>query len=202
MSLIVTSTVCFVAMLIFTGNLLVALFVCSCIVIVVCCVLGLFELVNWNFGPLEAVTVPTCIGLVIDYALHIGHSYMHSVHPERNERSYSAVKSIGLSVLAVALTTIFAMFTLAFCEVYIFAVIGAIIAAATTFGILVALVSLVALLTICGPEGKQCDLKWIYKRYCEKNRRGGRRWGGMPVYNNQNAYSQPPNEEDEPQNVD
>merc|ERR1719499_813069 len=170
-SILFTCIMCGSTMILFTRNLAISFFVTGTILIVVTCLLGMLEIIGWQFGPLEAVTVPTVVGLCIDYALHVGHSYIHSLHPERQLRAFSVIKSIGTSVLAAGLTTIFAMLTLAFCEVQLFAVVGIIVATAIVFGICTALSTLVAIIAICGPEGKQCDLKWMFRKVCPQKKR-------------------------------
>lgn len=91
--------------LLFTHNTYLTLLCTFCIVCIVFCLLGLFVVWGWEFGALEALSLPTVVGLSVDYQLHLAHSYNHARVPfilppglsERQIRTHMAGTEIGKS---------------------------------------------------------------------------------------------------------
>ena len=70
-SVLYTIILCAIVMVFFTQNIYLVVLVCLYILIICIWVVGLFGAVGWPFGIIEIISVPTVVGLTIDYALHI-----------------------------------------------------------------------------------------------------------------------------------
>jgi len=168
-----TVILCAVVMVFFTQNLFLVCLVCLYIVVICIWVVGLFGAVGWPFGIIEIISVPTVVGLTIDYALHITHAYIHSPFPDRLRRAKSAVNDLGSSVLASAMTTILSMLILYFATIVIFSDLGWVVGSTTTFGVALALFVCPPCLMYTGPQFDQCHFMWLLF-CCPKHRNGFR----------------------------
>ena len=167
-----TLLLCTATIFIFTLNFAIVLLVCVYIVMIVICVVGMYGALGWDFGVIEVIAVPTVVGLSIDYALHVTHSYVHSIYSDRVTRAKASVENIGGSVFASAMTTISSMMTMYFAVVCIFSELGWIVATTASCGIFIAIFICPPLLTYVGPENDQCSLKWCmrkcYVKFCKR----------------------------------
>lgn len=160
-SVMYTIVLCAIVMIFFTQNLYLVLLVCLYILIICIWVVGLFGALGWPFGIIEIISVPTVVGLTIDYALHITHAYIHSPFPDRARRAKSAVNDLGSSVLASAMTTISAMIILYFATIVIFSDLGWVVGSTTAFGVALALFVCPPCLMYTGPQYDQCHFSWF-----------------------------------------
>lgn len=159
------------AIVIFTQNLVIMLLTAASILMTVACLLGSFVLWDWPFGAVEAISVSLVVGLSVDYALHLGHSYKHAGDNKPNghtmsrvERSLIALQTIGPSIMAAAATTVFSMVVLMLCSTHLFVELGVIVATTLTVGILFSMGSFTAALMLVGPEGNTGDVVYMMKR--------------------------------------
>ena len=159
-SVLYTIILCAIVMVFFTQNIYLVVLVCLYILIICIWVVGLFGAVGWPFGIIEIISVPTVVGLTIDYALHITHAYIHSPFPDRLRRAKSAVNDLGSSVFASAMTTISSMLILYFATIVIFSDLGWVVGSTTTFGVVLALFVCPPCLMYTGPEYDQCHFTW------------------------------------------
>jgi len=156
-----TIILCSVVMIFFTQNLYLVLLVCVYILTICVWVVGLFGALGWPFSIIEIISVPTVVGLTIDYALHITHAYIHSPFPDRVRRAKSAVNDLGSSVFASAMTTVSSMFVLYFATIVIFSDLGWVVGTTTIFGVLLALFVCPPCLMLTGPQYDQCHFTWL-----------------------------------------
>ena len=61
---------------------------------------------GYELGTSESVAIVILIGLSVDYVVHLGNAYMESHCPTREARALDALRDMGVSVLAGALTTL------------------------------------------------------------------------------------------------
>ena len=61
-----------------SGNGWLCLMSLGMMLFVIVGMLAFFVLMGWTLGAVEAVCLSIIVGLSVDYALHIGHSYVHS----------------------------------------------------------------------------------------------------------------------------
>lgn len=75
-----SSVLIFLSILAFTQELWLSVLVQTVILGVLGCVLGCIGLWGWPLGVVECLVIPICLGLCIDYSLHIAHAYSSADH--------------------------------------------------------------------------------------------------------------------------
>jgi len=138
-------------------------------------IVGSFGAFGWPFGIIEIISVPTVIGLTIDYALHITHAFIHSPFPDRARRSQSALNDLGSSIFISAMTTILSMVILYFATILIFSDLGWVVASTTMFGVALSLFVCPPCLMLIGPQYDQCHFTAfciLFGGKCKKYRKG------------------------------
>jgi len=160
-SVMYTIILCSAVMVCFTQNFYLVFLVCIYILIICVWIVGLFGAMGWPFSIIEIISVPTVVGLTIDYALHITHAYVHSPFPDRLRRAKSAVNDLGSSIFASAMTTVSSMFILYFAVIVIFSDLGWVVGVTTTFGVMLALFVCPPCLMYTGPQYDQCHFTWF-----------------------------------------
>merc|ERR1719242_329377 len=183
-SVMYTIILCSAVMVFFTQNFYLVFLVCLYILIICVWIVGLFGAMGWPFSIIEIISVPTVVGLTIDYALHITHAYIHSPFPDRIRRAKSAVNDLGSSIFASAMTTVSAMLILYFAVIIIFSDLGWVVGTTTSFGVMLALFVCPPCLMYTGPKYDQCHFTWfcpdsINGIGCGKHRICSNQWPGQ-----------------------
>ncbi|KXJ26710.1 Patched domain-containing protein 2 [Exaiptasia diaphana] len=152
---------CLIAVVIFTGHLMLSIIAIFTILGVLCFVVGIFYLVEWQLGAVEAISLSILVGTSVDYCVHLIDGYIISGryvprHLTRNKdirswRTAAAVSHIGSSILSSAMTTIAASIPLCFTTIQLFAKFGQILAINTAISIVYTLSFSLAFLTIFAP---------------------------------------------------
>lgn len=88
-----------------TLNWYISTMVVSVIIVIIICVLSTIFAIGNTLGVFESVFAVLCIGLAIDYAVHIAHFYNHSPGT-RFEKTQESVSKIAISVIGGAATTV------------------------------------------------------------------------------------------------
>lgn len=151
--LVLSMVVCMVAVVLFTGHVLLLFIVFICILQMICLVVGIFYLAGWEMGGVEAISLSILVGSSVDYCVHLVEGYLlagkalpqdnkQSASSARRWRTKAAVSHIGVSILSSALTTIVAAIPLTQTIIKPFAKFGQIVAINTS-------VSIVYSLTVC-----------------------------------------------------
>lgn len=97
------------------------------------------------------------IGLSVDYAAHVAHTFLHTESPEddddspRTTRALNAVKHIGAAVAYGAGSTLLSVSMLAFSTSYVFIAFFRIFFLVILFGLWHGLIMLPVILSIIGP---------------------------------------------------
>lgn len=165
-TLLIVLGLAFLGMLVFTVDLVLALFVVLS-TIGVLCFLAFFIIVlmAWPIGPIEVIALIVFIGYAVTYSLHVAHKYggraalsgdkpsseMSENSVIRYQRTNFALGSIGTAALGSAATTVGCAVFLVFCTLTIFQKLGGVVLAVTVMSIVTALAPLPALLLIMGP---------------------------------------------------
>merc|ERR1712226_328535 len=159
----------FIAVTLFTGNLLVSIYTGLSIIIIVI-YLGTFIVaaLKWPFGAIESICLTIFVGFSVDYVLHIAHKYneAHQYHSSFLKMR-DAITSIGPSIVSASITTTGSAIFLVFCQIYIFQQMGWLLIANTVLAIFVAMLSFSSILSLIGPRGNFCDAY----RACQKKKR-------------------------------
>jgi hypothetical protein len=119
---------------------------------------------GWSFGVMEAICVTILVGLVVDYVVHIGHSYsecpLSSVEGkdpahERLVRVTYALEYTGISVAGGALTTVASSVVLMFGKITFFAKFGIFMASTSFLSFIFSVLFFPALLCEFGPTSRE-----------------------------------------------
>jgi hypothetical protein len=105
-SIIISVSIVALALIFFTQNYILVIFMTLCVSITTVCLLGFFVLWGWTLGPFEALILPLVVGLAVDYNLHLAHFYSHASEATRQEKVLVAIRGIGPAVFASGFTTV------------------------------------------------------------------------------------------------
>eukprot|EP00217_Crustomastix_stigmatica_P004540 CAMPEP_0183810030 /NCGR_PEP_ID=MMETSP0803_2-20130417/46559_1 /TAXON_ID=195967 /ORGANISM="Crustomastix stigmata, Strain CCMP3273" /LENGTH=322 /DNA_ID=CAMNT_0026054839 /DNA_START=56 /DNA_END=1024 /DNA_ORIENTATION=- len=118
---------------------------------IVCVCLGTFQLIGWELGAVEAISVSVLVGLTCDSCLHLSQAYSNAPYLRRRARANYAVETIASPIVAGAATTILAVLPMNACSITLFRKFGVIIAVTLASSIFYALVLFFPLLVGFGP---------------------------------------------------
>merc|ERR1712072_894249 len=158
-SYITSNMICFVCVVIFTGDLLVSFYAMVSIILIVMTLVGfLFAVMGYTFGAIEAVGVTIFVGMSVDYGLHMAHGF-HSAHgSNRFEKVRDALTHLGISIIGGAVTTAGAAVFLFFCHMYLFIQLGTMMFMNTVLALFFSLIFLSTMLMVAGPLNHNCDI--------------------------------------------
>jgi hypothetical protein len=149
----VISIVCaLVAILIFTGNVALAIYLVSVILCIVICLAGLmFGVLGWSFGAVEAIGLIVFVGFSVDYSLHMVEAYNQSAYSSRFARAREALLQTGSAVFSAGVTSLGAGGFILCCTINVFVQFGMVVIFNTILSLLFSLFFLCALLMVIGP---------------------------------------------------
>jgi len=163
--LIICAPVAFLVVCVATNNLVLATFSILCIAGVVCSVLGAGEFYfGWSLGTAESISAVIIIGLSVDFTLHLAHMYADSMRADRESRASHAAVTMGVTVVAGAVTTVGAGVLMLFCQMTFFTKMGTLITLTIVFSIATALLPFLALCAVLGPENEVGKISLMAKR--------------------------------------
>lgn len=100
------SIACAFAVLVITNrDVRLSLVVVGVIALVVLCTISSVFAAGYPLGVNESILIILCVGLSIDYAVHLSHYYKHA-QGDRYQRVEAAVTGVGIGVIGGAVTTI------------------------------------------------------------------------------------------------
>jgi len=143
----------FVVTLFLLANIWTSLMVFTCVVLTLVDVGGMMYFWGLTIDTVTSVMLILAIGLCIDYAAHIGHSFMTSKASTRNERAASALSEIGPAVFNGGFSTFLAFVLLAASVSYVFKTFFKVFFLVVVFGLFHGLVYFPILLSLIGPKG-------------------------------------------------
>jgi hypothetical protein len=141
-----------IAIVIFTRNIYLSLLTMLIMLLIIISIIGMFVTVGWTLGAIEALCMSFVVGLSVDYVLHLGNAYNEAHAKKRIERTQSALREIGASIVAASFTTIASMSILLMCEIQIFNTVGWIVIMTVALAMFYSLGVFMSLLTTVGPE--------------------------------------------------
>merc|ERR1712054_449233 len=149
-----SNLICFGAVLLFTGDLVISFYTMAAIFMIVVTLLGiLFGMLGWTFGAIEAVGVTIFVGMSVDYCLHTAHAYSHSESETRRGKVTDALTHMGISILGAFVTTVGSTIFLFPTWIYLFFQLGLMMFANTILAVLFSFFFLSGMLMACGPTG-------------------------------------------------
>eukprot|EP00928_Gymnodinium_smaydae_P032963 TRINITY_DN23744_c0_g2_i3.p1 TRINITY_DN23744_c0_g2~~TRINITY_DN23744_c0_g2_i3.p1 ORF type:complete len:1014 (+),score=160.44 TRINITY_DN23744_c0_g2_i3:2369-5410(+) len=117
--------------------------------------MGVMPMLGWSLGEYECIFVIACVGLSVDYTLHLLHAYNHSTFDLRLDRSRAALGEMGISVFSSAITTLMATSLLFGCGMQFFFQFGGFIFIVILLSIFMSILYLMPLMMFLGPEYDQ-----------------------------------------------
>ena len=110
----------FVVALVFLPNPVGAFFVAPVVFMVYVELIGLLHLAGIAINTTTCVGLTMSIGLVVDYIMHVVHTFFETQGPSRNERVKQVMNTMGKSVLLGGMSTLLGVLPLAFSESEVF----------------------------------------------------------------------------------
>jgi len=157
--------VAFLVALLATRNVIIACLALLTVAAVVANVLGFCFLAGWKLGAGECIAGIIVIGLAVDYTIHLGHSYLEAAHlglEKREERWEFALNTMGITVIAGAITTFIAAIVMQLCQITFFHQMSTLMALTILYSVVYTLCCFMAILRIVGPQHKVGDLSTIW----------------------------------------
>ena len=115
------------------------------------CLLGFTHWIGESINMVTAINLLLAVGLCVDYAAHIAHSFMEAVGT-RQERAHLALSTIGPSVFNGGMSTLLATIIMVTAKTYVFQSFGKMFALIVFFGVYFGMMVLPVLLSIIGPK--------------------------------------------------
>lgn len=136
--------------LILITNVRTSLMVGSSVILTMINITGSLYLWGINIETTSCVILTISVGLVVDYSVHIGHTFM-TVAGEKNHRMIVTVKEIGPPVFHGGFSTFIAVLPLSVSITYPFQTFFKIFFLVVLFGLFHGLIYLPVLLSVAGP---------------------------------------------------
>mmetsp|Transcript_25152 Transcript_25152/g.32682 ORF Transcript_25152/g.32682 Transcript_25152/m.32682 type:complete len:932 (-) Transcript_25152:127-2922(-) len=158
-------TMAFITLVFATQNIILALFAAISITGIVFCVLGCAYLLGWQLGIAESVSGVILVGFSVDYVVHISELYAKiGKEGSRLYKATQALRSMGVTILAGAITTFGSGLFLFFCTLTFFYKFAVMICLTITFSFAWSLGFLSTILMVLGPEKDFGSVKVMVNR--------------------------------------
>nr|XP_002739466.1 PREDICTED: protein patched homolog 1-like [Saccoglossus kowalevskii] len=141
----------FLVTLILIANLWTSILVFLCVALTLVDVTGMMYVWGLTIDTVTTINLILAVGLAVDYAAHIGHSFM-TITGSRNDRTRQTLGDIGPAVFNGGFSTFLAFVLLIASSSYIFKVFFKIFFLVVLFGLFHGLVFLPVMLSWTGPS--------------------------------------------------
>lgn len=141
----------FVVLLLTTHNVIISFYSVLVIGGIVVSVIGVMEMIGWELGVAESITIVILIGLSVDYVVHLANHYIESLFPDRYRKMQMSLRDLGISIISGASTTIGSGTFLFFATIIVFNKFAILIYATILFSLAFALVFFSSLVHCVGP---------------------------------------------------
>lgn len=145
--------VALVILIISTLNVVVSVLATLCVAGIVVNVLMIIQLLGWELGTVESVSIIIAAGIAFDFVAHLANAYVESHSKTRFERVRDALTELGVSVVFGGLSTILAGIMLFFTTILFFNKFGGFLVATIALSMLWSLTIFCAALMVVGPQG-------------------------------------------------
>lgn len=146
---------CLLAVFVITFGLIAhpttSLLVFLCVVMTIVDVLGCMNMWGLAIDSVSVIQLVVSVGLCVDYAAHIGHSFMKTPGNSRGERVVSTLGNVGAAVLNGGFSTFLATMVLAFSKSYVFRVLFQTFFLTVVLGLAHGMILLPVMLAMVGP---------------------------------------------------
>mmetsp|Transcript_29152 Transcript_29152/g.65999 ORF Transcript_29152/g.65999 Transcript_29152/m.65999 type:complete len:992 (-) Transcript_29152:160-3135(-) len=174
----IAGPVVFIVLICSTQNIILAMFAVMSIGSIVMCVLGFCKsAMDYDLGVGEAIAGVIVIGYSVDYVVHLAHIYCdaaaHGIKT-REERSVFAIKNMGATVFAGAITTAGSGMFMFFCFMTFFFKMAVLICMVIFYSFLFALFFFMSLAFLIGPEDQVGHICCGRRLRCGKGKEQGK----------------------------
>lgn len=142
-----------------TCNWIIGLLAALTISLITNAVVGLIPLLGWKLGVMESLNLTLVVGLAVDYCVHLADGYVRSKRTKRVDRLRDMLRTVGVSVLSGACTTLGASAFMLGSQIMFFCQFGIFMFCTIGFSILFALGFFTVVIGLVGPEGDTGSLK-------------------------------------------
>lgn len=132
-------------------NLQMCLWIFICVLLTIVNVLGWMQKWGMTVDIVCCIGLELAIGLCVDYAAHIGHTFLTTTGESRTDRAFKTVTSIGTAVLLGGGSTFLSLSILSMSKSYTFQSFFKIFLLVIVFGLFNGLMFLPAVLSLIGP---------------------------------------------------
>jgi len=158
----------FVVLLFATWNVIISTYAVIAVAAIVCCVLGFCKsAMDWDMGTGEAIAGIIVIGYSVDFCVHLAHMYTEADkygHKDRDDRCQFAVRNLGTTIFAGALTTSGAGVPMFLCFFYFFFKMALLITVTIMYSLIFSIGFFMSLLWLIGPNGNVGQLPKFWEK--------------------------------------
>jgi len=122
-----------------------------CVVMTIVDILGCMNMWGLAIDSVSVIQLVISVGLCVDYAAHIGHSFMKTSGSSRSERVVKTLGDVGSAVLNGGISTFLATMVLAFSKSYVFRVLFQTFFLTVILGLAHGMILLPVMLSLVGP---------------------------------------------------
>lgn len=133
-------------------NLNVCFWIFSCVILTLINVCGLMYRWGLTIDMVSCIALQLAVGLCVDYAAHIGHTFLITSNGTKSERAMEAVLHIGSAVIYGGGSTLLGVAMLSLSEAYTFKAFFKIFLLVILYGLFHGLVLLPVVLSLIGPQ--------------------------------------------------
>ncbi|KAL3271630.1 hypothetical protein HHI36_022104 [Cryptolaemus montrouzieri] len=137
--------------LVLVADLQTCFWIFICVLLSMVNVCGFMQLWGLTIDLVSCIGLELAIGLCVDYATHIGHTFL-TVNGTRRERALKTMTSIGSAVLYGGLSTLIGVMMLGISEAYTFQAFFKIFFLVIMFGLYHGVIVMPIILSVIGPE--------------------------------------------------
>lgn len=132
-------------------NFTVCFWIFNCVVLTLVNVCGMMYQWNLTIDLVSCIALQLAVGLCVDYAAHIGHSFLVASRGSRTDRALESMLHIGSAVLYGGGSTLLGLAMLSFSDAYTFKAFFKIFLLVILFGLFHGIVFLPVILSVTGP---------------------------------------------------
>lgn len=146
-------------------NFQICFWIFVCVLLTLLNVSGFMYLWGLTIDLVSCIALQLAVGLCVDYAAHVGHTFLTINDKSRTKRAIETVSHIGAAVLYGGTSTVLGLAMLVGSEAYVFKAFFKIFLLVVIFGLFHGIVLLPVILSLIGPKPYQiCDKNDINRR--------------------------------------
>ncbi|XP_063533276.1 protein patched homolog 1-like [Cydia strobilella] len=140
-------------------NLQMCFWIFMCVLLTIVNVLGFMQRWGMTVDIVCCIGLELAIGLCVDYAAHVGHTFLTIPDGSRSDRAFKTITAIGGAVLLGGGATLLSFSLLSMSQAYTFQTFAKIFLLVIIFGLFNGLVFLPVILSLIGPAGYKSNVK-------------------------------------------